>query len=315
MLSKQKSIAFQINPIEGLHFESDSTLLIANELQARGYKLFCYLPDKLLYEHGKLYAIGHSIELDYDRKTFSQSESKKVLLKDFQVIFIRQIPPFNQEYLTTTYILESLDGPLLLNHPRAVRDVSEKLTIINFPEFIPETIITASYDEVKSFLNKYKTAVLKSLYDCAGNGVVKLKHDDSGIDDYINQLLQDYGYIMLQKFLPIISSVGDKRVMFLDGEVIGAINRKPKDGDFRVNMVQGGQSYSTILTKQEHKVCNIVGEYLRHKGLFLVGIDLIDEKLIEINVTSPTGLVAINRFCHRRVEKIIVDKIEKIIKD
>ena len=314
-MSKQKKVALQIDPIEKLDFATDSTMLIASELQNRGYQLFYYLPRNLFFERGGLYAMGSYIELDYSKGTFSKSEKQKVLLEDFKVIFIRQIPPFNQEYLTTTYMLETLKRPLILNEPQAIRNVAEKLSIVNFPKFIPETMITASNQEIKRFLAQYKIAILKPLYDCGGRGVIKLSHDSNNINEYVQRLLGKYGYVMLQEYLSDVVTLGDKRVLFMDGEIIGVINRKPQPGDFRVNMLMGGRSYSTSLTKKEKDICHYVGKFLKDRNLFLVGIDLIAEKLIEINVTSPTGFVAINKLYKQNIEKIIVDQIEIKIKN
>ena len=309
-----KTVALQIDPLESLNFTTDSTLLIANELQSRGYELFSYSPEDLSFEQGHLHAMGSYIELDYKRKTFAKLESKKVLLKDFQIIFVRQNPPFDQKYLTATYMLETLRGPTIINDPQAIRNISEKLCIMNFPKLIPDTIVTNNHREIKNFLVRHNVAIAKSLYGFGGADVVKLTRDDKDIDAKINLLLEKYGHLMVQEFLSDVNTLGDKRVMIMEGEVIGAINRMPSPEDFRANLVLGGKAYSTTLTEKEIEICAIVGHFLKSKNLFLAGVDLIAEKLIEINVTSPTGLVAINNLHQQAIEKIIVDKIETKVK-
>ncbi|WPX96108.1 glutathione synthase [Candidatus Bandiella euplotis] len=313
-LGGKNKVALQIDPIETLNFTTDSTLLIASELQERGYKLFCYSPQDLLLDCGKLYAIGDYIELDCGGETFTKYGWQKLLLEDFQIILIRQNPPFNQQYLTTTYILETLQKPLIINNPRAIRNVSEKLSIMNFQRLIPNTIVTENIGEIISFSHEHKTVIVKSLYNYGGEGVFKLEYVDENFQVTIKQLLKTYGYLMVQEYLPEIVSSGDKRVMLMDGEIIGAISRIPPSEEFRANMVLGGKGYPTTLTKTEKDICNAVGGFLKEENIFLAGIDLISEKLIEINVTSPTGLVVMNKLYNRTLEKIIVDKIENKLK-
>ena len=314
MINQKKSVAFLIDPIEGLDFESDSTLLLANEFQARGYELFYLLPQSLIFEENCLYAKGQYFEIDYEGKKIIKLSTEKVRLENFDVVFIRQIPPFNQQYLTTTYLIENLKGALILNNPRSIRDVTEKLSILNFKEFTPDTMVSSIADEIVDFIAKHNFAILKPLYDCAGQGVIKVEYDGQNTTQNIDSIVKQHGYLMLQEYLPNIVDFGDKRVMFLDGEILGVINRKAKQGEFRVNMIMGGKSYKTSLTQKEQRLCIEVGKFLKDNDLFLVGIDIIDEKLIEINVTSPTGLVAIKNLYKIDVEKIIIDKIETKLK-
>ena len=314
IIEQNKSVAFLIDPIENLDFTSDSTLLISNEFQIRGYKLFYFLPQSLIFENDQLYAKGKYFKIDYEGQNIIELNSEKVLIENFDIVFIRQIPPFNQQYLTTTYLIETLKRSLILNDPRSIRDVTEKLSILNFKDYIPDTMVSSNTNEIKDFIEKHNVAILKPLYDCAGQGVIKIEYNTQNLEKAIEAIVKEQGYVMLQEYLPNIRDFGDKRVMFLDGEVLGVINRKAKQGEFRVNMIVGGKSYKTSLTIEEQKLCNEVGKFLKDKNLFLVGIDIIDEKLIEINVTSPTGLVAIKNLYGIDVGKIIVDKIETKVK-
>lgn len=315
IMKQKKSVAFLIDPIKNLDFTSDSTLLITNELQIRGYELFYFLPQSLIFENDKLYANGKYFQIDYEGQNITELNSEKVLLENFDVVFIRQIPPFNQQYLTITYLIETLKHTLILNNPKSIRDVTEKLSILNFKDHIPDTMVSSNINEIKYFIEKYNVVILKPLYDCAGQGVIKIEYNAQNTENAIEAIVEEQGYVMLQEYLPNIRDFGDKRVMFLDGEVLGVINRKARQGEFRVNMIVGGKSYKTSLTQEEQKLCNEVGKFLKDKNLFLVGIDIIDEKLIEINVTSPTGLVAIKNLYGTDVEKIIVDKIETKLKN
>lgn len=314
-MEQNKSVAFLIDPIENLDFTSDSTLLITNEFQIRGYELFYFLPQSLIFENDKLYANGKYFQIDYEGQNITELNSEKVLLENFDVVFIRQIPPFNQQYLTTTYLIETLKHTLILNNPKSIRDVTEKLSILNFKDHMPDTMVSSNVNEIKYFIEKHNVVILKPLYDCAGQGVIKIEYNAQNTENAIEAIVEEQGYVMLQEYLPNIRDFGDKRVMFLEGEVLGVINRKAKQGEFRVNMIVGGKSYKTSLTQEEQKLCNEVGKFLKDKNLLLVGIDIIDEKLIEINVTSPTGLVAIKNLYGTDVEKIIVDKIETKLKN
>lgn len=310
-----KSVAFIINPIDNLDLSTDSTILIANEFQNRGYDLFYLKPSAIIMKNNNIYAEGYYFQIDYPNKSFFNLKSDQVLLDNFDVLFIRQNPPFNQEYLTITYVLENLKNTLVINNPKSIRDVTEKLSILNFKDIIPDTIVSSNLVELKNYIDKHSEVILKPLYDCAGQGVIKLEKSNAGLDNILEAQLLKYGYLMVQVYLPNIKIAGDKRVIFVDGEPLGVINRKTEGEEFRVNMVNGGKPYKTSLSSNEKKLCDKVGKFLKEKNLFLVGIDIIDEKLIEINVTSPTGLIAINNLYDERIEKIIVDKIETKLKN
>ncbi|MFQ3306909.1 MAG: glutathione synthase [Candidatus Midichloriaceae bacterium] len=312
----KKIAAFQIDPIESLNFESDTTLLIANEFQVRGYKLFYFSPSDLSFYNNKVYAKGYYFTLYYENnKCKLESDNIEICLEDVAVIFIRQIPPFNNQYLTTTYLIEQLINPIVVNSPKSIREISEKFSILKFPHLIPETIITADKRVGEEFLSKKMDCVVKPLYECGGKNVIKISASNKASIKKMHELFKLYEYLMIQEYLPSVKVSGDKRVLFLDGEIIGAISRKSEKGSFLTNMVVGGIPGKTILTNKELELSREVGEYLKAHKVFLSGIDLIDEKLIEINVTSPTGFTTFKRLNSIDVEKLIVDSIENKLKD
>lgn len=315
MINDSKSAAFLINPIESLDLKTDSSLLIAHELQKRKYKVFYFLASDLAYENSKITANGHYFKIDYDSQHILTLSKTKVLLDNFDVLFIRQNPPFDQQYLTITYLLETLKNTLILNHPTSIRNITEKLSIINFSNHIPVTAVYGNVQEIKEFILQYKTVIIKPLYDCAGRGVTKVTNTKHNLDYYIKSLVNKYQYIMLQKYLPEVVTFGDKRVILMNGDILAVINRKPQNSSFKVNIAAGGQSFQSYLTNKEIILCQEIGQFLKEENLFLVGIDIINGRLIEINVTSPTGLVALNNLYKLHVEKIIVDQIERKIKN
>ena len=310
-----KSAAFLIDPIENLNLKTDSTLLIANELQNRQYKIFYFLASDLAYEDGRITANGYYFKIDYQNQRILTLHKRKILLDDFTILFIRKNPPFDQQYLTITYLLETLKNTLILNHPTSIRNITEKLSIIMFSHYIPITAVYANIQEIKNFILKHQVVIIKPLYNCGGQGVTKILSNDPKLDYSIQSLVKKYQYIMIQKYLPEIVNFGDKRVILINGNILAVINRKVRNGEFKVNMIAGGQSFKSCLTNKEIILCQKVGILLKKENLFLCGIDIIDGHLIEINVTSPTGLVAINSLYKLHVEKIIVDQIETKIKN
>jgi glutathione synthase len=313
LLKKHKKIVLQIDPIESLDFDSDSTMLIANEFQQRGYEIFYFAPADLVWQNNSLYAQATAISLAQNNYT-KLSQSSLISLQDFAVIFIRQIPPFNQQYLTTTHLLETLPNCYFMNHPEALRNVAEKLSILNFPEFIPQTIICHSLQQAQNFIKQKQICVAKSIYGCGGSEVIKIDSNNEQTIQDLTAMFAEHGFLMLQEYLPEVTKVGDKRVIIIAGKVIGAVQRMPRDGDFRANNVLGGTLHATKLTALEEKISAKIARYLNKKNILLAGIDLLNEKLIEINVTSPTCLVALNQLTKTNCEKDIVDHIEKKIK-
>mgnify|MGYP006074584199 CR=1 FL=1 len=308
-----KNIALQIDPLNSLHYDSDSTLLIAKEFQQRGYELYYYEPTELLWQSGKLFA--HVTAITIQRQECKKTAPKTLIpLESFAIILIRQIPPFNQEYLSTTYLLETLKNVFFLNHPQAIRDVAEKLSILHFPQSIPKTIVCNSLEDAEAFARKQQICIAKPLYGCRGSDVIKITMDEPESLGELTGMISKHGFIMMQEFLSKVTADGDKRVIIIDGVITGAIQRMPKKGDFRTNSGLGGTVYKTVLTAKEKIVSEKVALYLKKKNILLAGIDLLEEKLLEINVTSPTCLVALNQLLGLKSEKIIVDHIEKKIK-
>ena len=225
-----KQVAFLIDPIEKLVLQTDSTILIANEFQSRGYKMFYFSDKNLIYQDHDLYADGYFFEIDYQKKKIIQLNRIKVLLSTFAILFIRQIPPFNERYITVGYLVESLKNTMVINNPRSVRNFTEKLSILYFENIIPKTVICSNIFEIKNFILENKNIIIKPLYNCGGEGVIQLHSHSKNLDIHIQSILKKYGYVMLQEYLSKIETYGDKRVVFVDGKVVGSINRKAKKG-------------------------------------------------------------------------------------
>lgn len=307
-----KIIAFQIDPIQALNFKTDSSLLIANEFQNRGYTLFFYSPSEMVLKAEKLFAYGKYVSLDYSQRDITLIKEAVLDLNDAQLILIRNDPPFNMDYITATYMLEKIkENVLILNDPVSIRDCPEKISIFDFSKFIPPTIITSDYCEIEKFIKQHGICVVKPLYECGGKDVKILKMLNV---ELVKNYLKKYKYVLLQKYLENIKSFGDKRVILVDGKIESAIQRIPQPNDFRANVVIGGKACSTTLTDREKEVCIVVGEKLKEKNIFLAGIDLIDSFLIEINITSPTGLVSVNNIYGVQIEKNIVTQLEEKLK-
>jgi len=313
LLNKNKKIILQIDHIESLDFASDSTMLIASEFQQRGYEVYYLHPTDLVWQQNSLYAQATAIKISQSRYT-KLSPSNLISLQDFAVVLIRQNPPFNQQYLTTTHLLETLPNCYFMNHPEALRNVAEKLSILNFPEYIPQTMVCHSLEQAQSFITHNKICVAKSLYGFGGNEVIKINKDNKKTIHNLTAMFAKHGFLMLQEYLPDVSEFGDKRVIIIAGKVIGAIQRIPRDGDFRANSILGGTLHATHLTISEKKMSIKIARFIHKKNILLAGIDLLNEKLLEINVTSPTCLVALNKLTKINCEKVIVDHIEKKLK-
>lgn len=310
MLKTYKKIALQIDPIESLNFDLDSTVLIANELQQRGYELFYFEPADLVWQNNSLHAQATAIKLTPSKYT-KLSPSNLISLQDFTAIFIRQNPPFNQQYLATTYLLQTLPNCYFMNHPEALRNVPEKFSILNFPEYIPQTMVCHSLQHAQNFIKQKQICVAKSTYGCGGSEVILIDTNNKKTIEELTAMFTKHGFLMLQEFLPEVIKFGDKRVIIIAGKVIGAVQRIPRDGDFRTNNVLGGTSHPTKLTNLETQISTKIATYLNQNNILLAGIDLLNEKLIEINVTSPTCLVSLNQLNNINCEKVIVDHIEK----
>jgi glutathione synthase len=305
-------VAIQMDPIGPIDIHADSTFRIAEEAQARGHSLFYYTPDKLAYREGKVTARGWPLTVQrVVGDHFTLGDEIEVDLADYDVVWLRQDPPFDMGYITTTHILDMIHPKtLVVNDPFWVRNYPEKLLVLTFPELTPPTMIARDLDTLKSFRAAHGDVILKPLYGNGGAGVFKLKQDDSNLAS-LHEMFSGINRepLIMQKFLPDVSK-GDKRVILVDGEPVGAINRVPAAGETRSNMHVGGKPEKVALTDRDIEICAAIGPLLREKGQIFVGIDVIGDWLTEINVTSPTGIQELERFDNVNITAKIWEAIE-----
>jgi glutathione synthase len=283
-----KIIAVQGNHPSKLNPKSDTSVFLANEIQSK-YKIFYYDPKDLSIINSKVIAKGFFIKFDYNQKKFFKIIKKQKLnLELCKFILIRQDPPFNLEYISTTYILDQIKHKVkIINDPTSVRNVSEKLYSAKYQKFMPDTIFSQNLDEIKSFFKRNKKVIVKPIHSYSGNDILLMNSFNLKT---INNFIKKHDHIMCQKFLPKISK-GDKRVFIINGKVVGAISRVPKKGSFLSNMSKGAVPINIKLTKSEFKISKLISKDLKKENIFFAGIDFIDQKLNgDINVTSPTGL-------------------------
>lgn len=305
-----KKVGLQIDPIETLNFETDTSILLARELESRGFDIFYYTPKDLYIYSAEPYASGKYITFAGEKPYEFKSSSINLSLEECSIILLRQDPPFNMSYITTTHILELLPKTTcVINNPSGVRNLPEKLSVTNFPEFTPKTLITQSFEQLKSFFEEQKIIVLKALYGHGGNEVVKIS-SAAELENLGNIYISSHGYVVAQEFLPEVTK-GDKRVFIVDGEVLGAFSRIPKSGSILANMAAGGSIAKTELTEKELEISEAVAQFLKAHDIFMAGIDLISEQLIEINITSPTGFKAFNKLYDQKIETKIIDELLK----
>jgi glutathione synthase len=283
-----KIIAVQGNHPSKLNPKSDTSVFLANEIQSK-YKIFYYDPKDLSIINSKVIAKGFFVKFDYNQKKFFKIiKNQKLNLELCKFILIRQDPPFNLEYISTTYILDQIkDKVKIINDPTSIRNVSEKLYSAKYQKFMPETIFSQNLDEIKSFFKRNKKVIVKPIHSYSGNDILLMNSFNLKT---INNFIKKHDHIMCQKFLPKISK-GDKRVFIINGKVVGAISRVPKKGSFLSNMSKGAVPINIKLTKSELKISKLISKDLKKENIFFAGIDFIDQKLNgDINVTSPTGL-------------------------
>jgi glutathione synthase len=284
-----KIVAIQGNHPSKLNSETDTSVFLAHEIQSKNYKIFYYDPKDLSVINSKVIASGFFIKFNYkDKKFFKILKKQKLNLTKCKFILIRQDPPFNLEYISATYILDTIkDKVKILNNPTSIRNVSEKLYSARYQKFMPSTIFTQNISEIKNFFKIHKKVIIKPIHSYGGNDIHLLNKFNSKL---VNQFIKRHDHIMCQKFLPKISK-GDKRVFLINGQVCGAISRVPKHGSFLSNMSKGAKPINVQLTKREHKISKLIAKDLKKENIFFAGIDFIDQKLNgDINVTSPTGL-------------------------
>ncbi|MCF6445541.1 glutathione synthase [Nereida sp. MMG025] len=306
------NVAIQMDPIGPIDIEADSSFRIAEEAQLRGHKLFYYTPDKLSYQEGKVTAKGWPLTVRrVQGDHFTLGEEKEVDLADFDVVWLRQDPPFDMGYITTTHILDRIHpDTMVVNDPFWVRNYPEKLLVLDFPDLTPPTTIARDLETLKAFKDKHGTVILKPLYGNGGAGVFRLGPDDRNITS-LHELFSGINRepLIVQKFLPDVSN-GDKRIILVDGVPVGAINRVPAAGETRSNMHVGGRPEKVGMTTRDLEICERIGPLLREKGQIFVGIDVIGDYLTEINVTSPTGIQELERFDGTNIAEKIWEAIE-----
>ena len=307
------NVAVQMDPIERINIRGDSTFALMLEAQRRGHPLSYYTPDRLVLRDGKVSAAVRPVKVrDSAGDHFTLGEPQTVDLASFDVVLLRQDPPFDLAYISTTHMLDRIHpNTLVVNDPSHVRNAPEKVFVTEFPELMPPTLITRDLDAIKAFRAEHADIVMKPLYGLGGQAVFRLASDDlnfgSLYDLFANMFREPW---VVQKFLPAVKD-GDKRIILVDGEFAGAVNRVPAADDLRSNMVRGGVPKATDLTARERHICERLGPALRERGLLFVGIDVIDGFLTEINVTSPTGIRAIKNLGGPDIAALIWDKIEE----
>ena len=305
-------VAVQMDPIQRINIKGDSTFALLLEAQKRGHRLSYYTPDRLALLNGRLFSTVESLAVrDKAGDHFTLDEPRRTELAEFDVLLLRQDPPFDLAYVTTTHLLERIHPKtLVVNDPAHVRNAPEKVFVTEFPDLMPPTLLTRDLAEIKAFRTEHDDIVMKPLYGHGGGAVFRITHDDlnfgSLYDMFANTFREQW---VVQKFLPAVKH-GDKRIILVDGEFAGAVNRIPAADDLRSNMVRGGAAVATDLTARERDICKRLGPALRERGLMFVGIDVIDDFITEINVTSPTGIRAIKNLGGPDIAALIWDKIE-----
>lgn len=291
-------IAIQMDPLERVNIEGDTTFALAEVAQARGYSLFVYGPHDLAWSGGRVTARVRPAKVQRVPGMpglFGEARTLD-LAKEADVILMRQDPPFDMGYITACHLLEAVSGETLVaNDPAGVRSSPEKIFPLMFPDIMPPTLVTRDRAVIDAFRDEHRDIIVKPLYGHGGAGVFRLTWEDPNLDSLLEMFLSRSGEpVMVQAFLPAVSD-GDKRIVLIDGEPVGAINRKPKSGQVRSNLVVGGTAEATELSSADRKICELIGPELKRRGLILTGIDVIGGRLTEVNVTSPTGLQALKR--------------------
>jgi len=307
-------VAVQMDPIEGINIGGDTTFMMMETAQARGHSLFVYTPDAMAMEDGRVFAHGREASV---RRTVGDhatlGERRRAELTEFDVILFRQDPPFDMHYIDTTFFLEVVHPKtLVVNNPTEVRNAPEKLFVTRFPQLQPPTLISSDPVAIAEFRARHGDVVLKPLNGKGGSGVTRHTADDPNFDTLLElhaQIIREP--VIVQKFLPSVTK-GDKRILMVDGEAVGAINRVPQKGQIRSNMAVGGTPEPIELTARDREICEAIGPELKRRGLLFVGIDVIGDYLTEINVTSPTGAMALKAFTGVDATEILWQRVEAL---
>ena len=308
-------VAVQMDPVHGINIENDTTFLMMWEAQARGHRLWFYTPDKLSMEDGRVFARAQPLVLTKIQGEHAEL-GETVLLDmkdDVDVVLMRQDPPFDMAYITATHFLEKVHPhTLVVNNPAEVRNAPEKLFVTDFPGVQPPTLITSDHEAIYDFRARHGDIVLKPLYGGGGSGVARLLADDPNLDALLElHAMIGREQVIAQKFVPAVSK-GDKRILLVHGEPVGAVNRVPAAGQVRSNLRVGGRAEAVDLTARDLELCAIIAPELKRRGLLFVGIDVIGEFLTEINVTSPTGAQQLKRFGGADAAAILWDRISEL---
>lgn len=305
-------VGFQMDPLDNIDPRLDTSFRLAEEAELRGYSVFHYLPNNLTFNKTRIIANGHFVKLNRKQNpSFTILKNKTIDIgHDLDILWIRQDPPFNMDYLSSTYLLDFVGNEtLIVNNPFWVRNFPEKLLVLNYPQLMPATIITSRIEVIQEFREKYGDIILKPLYGNGGAGVFKINYNDKNFVALFELFqMNSTEPLIAQEFLPEVIN-GDKRIILLDGEILGAINRIPQKGEIRSNMHVGGKAVATELSIDEIKICEQIGSTLKEHGQIFVGIDVIGGKLTEINVTSPTGLQELEKFENKNLASKVWDKI------
>ena len=307
------TVAVQMDPIQRINVKGDSTFALLLEAQKRGHVLSYYTPDRLAQLNGRLFAGVEALSVrDQAGDHFTLGAPARVALADFDVVLLRQDPPFDLAYITSTHLLERIHPKtLVVNDPAHVRNAPEKIFVTDFPDLMPPTLITRDLSEIKAFRAEHNDIVMKPLYGHGGGAVFRITRDDLNFGSLYDMFAVTFReHWVIQKFLPAVKH-GDKRILLVDGEFAGAVNRVPAADDLRSNMVRGGSPAKTDLTPREREICDRLGPHLRKRGMIFVGIDVIGDWLTEINVTSPTGIRAVKNLGGPDAAALVWDVIEK----
>ena len=307
------SIAIQMDPVETLQIAGDTTFALGLEAQKRDHSLWYYTPDRLSLNEGVITAVGQKLTF-YDQACahFKTGDLETRPLEGFDVILMRQDPPFDMAYITATHLLEMLSPKtMVVNNPAEVRNAPEKLLVTLYPELMPATLVSRDPETILAFRQKHKDIIIKPLFGNGGAGVFRLQPDDQNLSSLLEMFFSNSREpVMVQAYLPAVRN-GDKRVILVDGEAVGAVNRIPNEGEARSNFHVGGSAAKTGLTERDLEICATIGPELRRRGLLFVGIDIIGDYMTEINVTSPTGIREIQRLSGIDIAALTWDAIER----
>jgi len=312
---KSLRIAVQMDPIEKMIVNHDTSLALMVEAQARGHELWWFTPNDLFYETGVVKARANRVSVSLNEaKHYETLETAVRVVDEFNVVLVRQDPPFDMGYVSNTYLLELVKKALVINPPLGIRNISEKMSILQFPELTPKTWVGQDIESLKAFAKRFDSVVLKILFMMGGEGVIKLSASDPDFDAKARAFMTAAGRepILAQEFLPAVSG-GDKRIFVLDGEPFAALKRLPKEGDFRANLAVGGKAAPGEVDAADRAIVKAVAPLLKREGIVFAGLDVIAGKLIEINVTSPTLAQELKRFSGLDLPKAFWDKVEPLV--